>query len=327
MGVPDTIHTDQGKNFESNLIKKLCLMLGIRKTRTTPYHPQSDGMVERFNRTLLNMLSIAVGENEKSWDLQLPFILLAYRTSVHDTTGASPFELMYGREVRLPEDVMFALPTTMKTAGADYKTKLKARLQHAYQLVQQHTRRQQDHQKSNYFKLVTWCCCTVHRYPEVAHKNYTGHGKDHTKWSLLGPATYRIMNCVRTKKRLVVHFNRLKPWVSNKEQPDCVPIQNVPGVVPTGRTAVPHNTTTTGDKMEDIVVYLPQQQENPLPPAPTVEGDLEDGREVQAPEEHPPEHADVEAHDEPGPELRRSTRIRQPPGWYGDRIILPDKLA
>ena len=60
MGVPDTIHTDKGRNFESNLNKELCLMLGIRKTRTTPYHPQSDGMVERFNRTLLNMLSISV---------------------------------------------------------------------------------------------------------------------------------------------------------------------------------------------------------------------------------------------------------------------------
>ena len=116
-------------------------------------------------------------------------------------------------------------------------------------------------------------------------------------------------------------LNRLKPWVSNEEQADCVPIQNVPRVVPTVRTAVPHNT---GDKMEDIVVYLPQQQENP------VEGDLEDGHEIQAPEEHPPEHADAEAHDEPGPKppaLRRSTKIRQPPGWYRDRIILPDKLA
>ena len=165
-------------------------MLGIRKTRTTPYHPQSNGMVEHFNRILLNMLSIAVGENEKSWDLQLPFILLAYRTSVHDTTGASPFELMHRREVHLPEDVMFALPATVETAGADYKTKLKARLQPAYQLVQQHTRRHQNHQKpimtnqsgGNLFKLATWCCCTVHRYPEVTHENYTGHGKGHTKW-------------------------------------------------------------------------------------------------------------------------------------------------
>ena len=104
------------------------------------------------------------------------------------------------------------------------------------------------------------------------------------------------------------------------EQPDCVPIQNVPEAIPTGQTAVPHTTTTTGDKMEDIVVYLPQQQENLLPLTHAVEEDLEDGHEIQAPAEHPPAHADVEAHYEPGPEapaLRRSTRIRQPPGWYG----------
>ena len=62
MGVSDTItiHTDQGRNFESNLIKELCLMFGIRKIRTTQYHPQSD---KRFNRTFLNILSIAVWEN------------------------------------------------------------------------------------------------------------------------------------------------------------------------------------------------------------------------------------------------------------------------
>ena len=61
------------------------------------------------------MLSIAVGEDEKSCDLQLPLLLLAYKTSVLDTTGTSPFELIYGREVHLPEDVMFALPVTVET--------------------------------------------------------------------------------------------------------------------------------------------------------------------------------------------------------------------
>ena len=60
MGIPDVIHTDQGRNFESAVVKGICNLLGIKKTRTTPYHPQSDGMIERFNRTLLSMLSIAV---------------------------------------------------------------------------------------------------------------------------------------------------------------------------------------------------------------------------------------------------------------------------
>ena len=69
------------------LIKKTCQLLGIKKTRTTPYHPQSDGLVERFNRTLLNMLSTAVMDDEHSWDLHLPTLLLAYRTSVQETTA------------------------------------------------------------------------------------------------------------------------------------------------------------------------------------------------------------------------------------------------
>ena len=69
-GAPDLLHTDQGRNFESALISKLCKLLGITKTRTTPYHPQSDGMIERFSRTLLSMLSTVLGEEgEENWEV------------------------------------------------------------------------------------------------------------------------------------------------------------------------------------------------------------------------------------------------------------------
>ena len=111
MGTPEYLHTDQGRNFESRLVQELCRLLGITKTRTTPYHPHSDGMIERFNRTLLNMLSISAQDKEKDWDLHLPSVMLAYRTSVHETTGETPFQLMFGREVRLPIDVMYGTPT------------------------------------------------------------------------------------------------------------------------------------------------------------------------------------------------------------------------
>ena len=102
-GVPDSIHTDQGKNFEAKVIREICHLLGVTKTRTTPYHPQSDGLVERFNRTLLEMLSTTVAD-EHDWDLSLPTLLLAYRTSVQETTGTTPFQLMFGRNPCLPED-------------------------------------------------------------------------------------------------------------------------------------------------------------------------------------------------------------------------------
>ena len=69
---------------------------GIRKSRTTPYHPQGDGMVERLNRTLLQMLRAYVSKSSE-WELHLPLVLFAYRSAVHPSTGFSPFELMFGR--------------------------------------------------------------------------------------------------------------------------------------------------------------------------------------------------------------------------------------
>ena len=124
-GVPDSLHTDQGKNFESAPIKEICQLLGIQKTSTTPYHPQSDGLVERFHRTHLNMLSMAVVDNEHCWDLHLPTILLAYRTSVHETTGVTPFELMFGREARIPEDAMYSIPSCTSSTPGEYAAVLR----------------------------------------------------------------------------------------------------------------------------------------------------------------------------------------------------------
>ena len=101
-GVPKVLLTDQGRNFESQLIAQVCARLGIEKRATSAYHPQNDGQTERFNRTLNDMLSQYVSKNEKDWDKWLPNVLFAYRSAVHSTTGVSPFEMLYGRRPRLP---------------------------------------------------------------------------------------------------------------------------------------------------------------------------------------------------------------------------------
>ncbi|CAB4025470.1 Retrovirus-related Pol poly from transposon [Paramuricea clavata] len=91
------LHTDQGRNFESAVFKKITDILGIKKTRTTPYHPQCDGVVERMNRTLKDILSKLVNERQA---------LLAYRSTVQTSTGFSPHFLMFGRETKIPVDLM-----------------------------------------------------------------------------------------------------------------------------------------------------------------------------------------------------------------------------
>lgn len=85
-GVPRSIHSDQGRNFESTLFTELCNLLQMHKMRTTAYMPQSNGMVERFNRTLLSMLSLFVDSNQQNWDTLLPHVMMAYRCSTHATT-------------------------------------------------------------------------------------------------------------------------------------------------------------------------------------------------------------------------------------------------
>ena len=107
-GMPLVIHSDQGREFENGLMKSLCALLGCTKTRTAPYHPESDGMIERFNRTCLMMLSMFVNDRRDNWNELLPFVMHAYRTSVHEFTGYSPFRLMMGEECLLPQDVSTA---------------------------------------------------------------------------------------------------------------------------------------------------------------------------------------------------------------------------
>ncbi|KRX12228.1 Gypsy retrotransposon integrase-like protein 1, partial [Trichinella nelsoni] len=77
-GAPETLHSDQGRNFEAGVIAEVCRLFGIAKTRTTAYHPQSDGMVERMNRTLIDMLAKVSIDQPEDWDVHLDRVLLAY---------------------------------------------------------------------------------------------------------------------------------------------------------------------------------------------------------------------------------------------------------
>ncbi|GFS49796.1 retrovirus-related Pol polyprotein from transposon 412 [Trichonephila clavipes] len=134
-GAPLQLHSNQGRNVDSAVCKRLCEILAIDKTKTTALHPQSDGMVERFNRTILNSLSLLVSSNQQDWDKKLPFFLLAYRSAVHETTGYSLSQMLFGRDLRLPADLLFSQPTDAPLAPEEYIEKLQERMEEMHHLA------------------------------------------------------------------------------------------------------------------------------------------------------------------------------------------------
>ena len=101
-GFPEKFISDQGRNFESDLIKELCKIAGVKKLHTTPYHPQGNGQCERFNSTLCNMLGKLSEEKKSDWKSYLGCMTHAYNCTKHASTTYSPYFLMFGRHPRLP---------------------------------------------------------------------------------------------------------------------------------------------------------------------------------------------------------------------------------
>ena len=139
-GVMKQLHTDQGRSFENEVMRELTDMLRIKKTRTTPYHPQSDGMVERLNRTLKDMLAKTVNDRHDDWDVWIPQVLLAYRTTTHMSTGFTPHYMMFGREARMPVDVIAPDPPGEKDLSRQqYVRESKERFQKSYEVARETT--------------------------------------------------------------------------------------------------------------------------------------------------------------------------------------------
>ena len=121
-GVPDSIYSDQGRNFESKIFSEMCQLLSINKTRTSAYHPEGNGQVENLHKTLRSMLKARVEDNPATWDEHLDFCMMAYRSSVHSSTGHTLFELMFGSEMRIPLDVLVGSAKDNECSYTDFVT-------------------------------------------------------------------------------------------------------------------------------------------------------------------------------------------------------------
>ena len=222
IGIPKEILTDHGSNFVSKLMIEFYHLTGVTPIKTSIYHPQTDGMVERFNATLKRMLRKGVAKDAKDWDQLLPFMLFAYRGAKHTTTGFSPYELVYGRKMRDTVDILaeqWENGVQTEQNVVTYLRKVQERFQRMKKLVKEN----EEHSKQ---EMKKWYDRTARErsfkegdqvlvlLPSKNNKLLTDWLGPYTITKQLSDFNYEVDMMDRTKRKRTFHINSLKEWHS-----------------------------------------------------------------------------------------------------------------
>ena len=190
-GVPVRIHSDQGRNFESTLVRQLCCLYGIEKSRTTPYHPAGNGQCERFNRTLHDLLRTLPTSRKRDWHSCLPQLLYAYNTTPHQSTGESPFFLMFGREARLPVDFLLGrVQDPISGSVNDWVHEHQTRLHLAFDGVRDRLKDAAQRRKERHDRTVRSVPLTEGQLVLLREFGFKGRHKIQDKWN---PVVHQVV--------------------------------------------------------------------------------------------------------------------------------------
>ncbi|XP_067293545.1 uncharacterized protein [Pseudorasbora parva] len=227
VGIPAEILTDQGTPFMSRLMADLCRLLQVKQLRTTVYHPQTDGLVERFNQTLKQMLRRVAAEDKRDWDLMLPYVLFGIREVPQASTGFTPFELLFGRQPRGLLDVAREAweqqqPAPLRSA-IEHVREMRERIEKVMPLVREHLTKAQQSQQQRYdraaqpreFQPGDRVLVLV---PTSTCKFLATWQGPYTVVERVGPVNYRLRQPGRRREEQLYHVNLLKRWVGTREQ-------------------------------------------------------------------------------------------------------------
>ncbi|CAC5368131.1 unnamed protein product [Mytilus coruscus] len=214
-GTPFEIHTDQGRNFESVIFHEICKLFEIKKKRSTSYRPCSNGAIEKFNATLEKMIQNFVNKNVNDLDVFIGILMSAYRSMIHPATGFTPNMMMLGREVILPNHIIFPFPEHSMYTNNHYVEKLQSQLEVIYYLPHENLRVSALRQKKDYDTRVSQ---NQYSKGSLVYKFNQFCKKLTDKW--LGPfvitevvssVLYKIRGRVKSE---IIHHDKLKPYFS-----------------------------------------------------------------------------------------------------------------
>ena len=190
VGIAWEILTDQGSCFMSQVLKELLSLLQVKQMWTSVYHPQMDGLVERFNKTLKQMLKKAMETDGKNWDQLLPHVLFAVRKVPQASTGFSPFELLYGRRPRglldLAKEAWESQPSPHRTL-VDHVEQVRERMAQVWPIVREHLRNAQQAQARTYnrgaqLRLFQPGELVLVLIPQQLNASFWPSGRGRTRW-------------------------------------------------------------------------------------------------------------------------------------------------
>ena len=279
-GLPEKLISDQGRNFESELVQELCRLAQVKKLRTTPYHPMTNGQCERFNATLIGMLGTLSEHSKAHWSNLVPTLVHAYNCTRNNSTGFSPYFLMYGRKPKLPLDLYFGLQTDRcASPSTKFVQQLKSRLQWAYGTAQRMSAQESKRHKRRYDRRAKCSKIEQGDIVLVRRKAFTGKHKIADRWESAtyevvkqlapGMPVFRVKSQDGSERTRVVHRNLLLPLqqdpdmeLNTQEGMDPI-VENAPQVefnsdeddsqqVP---IATPRETVEVPEQEEDVEVF------------------------------------------------------------------------
>ncbi len=330
-GVPRIIHSDQGRNFESTLFTELCKLLDIDKVRSSALHAQTNGMVERQNKVIQNMLSMFVATNQRDWDVHLPYMMMAYRSATHESVKCSPNEMVFGRSVELPIDIILGRPPEEPNIhSTEYIQNLQSKLElvHAYArqnltIASQKQKKYYDHRCDRRPLFERGDAVWLHnpqRKKGVCPKLSLQWEGPYLVVERLCDVVFKIQRNLRSKPK-VVHANRLKKYLG----------ENPPSswLVPLTNDNTDKDQADNNESKEDSVESFQDQSESEIEEnnaAESLSNQLNHESDDDLHYSQEPESID-ENENRPTDGLRRSSRNRKPPKKFDDFLLDVDSLS
>lgn len=227
VGLPRTIQTDQGSNFMSKIFKQVMDVLQVKHSISSAYHPESQGALERYHQTLKRMIKTYCLDTGKDWDQGIPLLLFAYRDTVQDSLGFSPFELVYGHEVRGPLKIFHEtfLESSEESHILDHVSAFRERLVNATKTAHENLKSAQEKMKSQFDKRA------VSRSFEPGEEVLVllpSEGDSCLSSKYVGPyridqklskVNYLVHTPDRRKLKRVCHVNMLKKYFDREPKP------------------------------------------------------------------------------------------------------------